>query len=101
MRCRVTSRPSVFFHQIQRIQSIELIGVNDTPVENHFIENKVCLLKVEHDVQFAHILEIFVQCLNERVDELQQRKLVLRRITPYDEIPEGVCDVQFSDSVVD
>ncbi len=38
----------------------------------------MCLLQVKHDVKFAHVLEVFVQCLNKSVDKLQHAQLILR-----------------------
>ena len=36
------------------------------------------LLEVEHDVELAHVLEVTVESLDQRVDELEARQLVLR-----------------------
>ena len=38
------------------------------------------LLEVEHDVELAHVLEVTVESLDQRVDELEARQLVLVRV---------------------
>lgn len=39
----------------------------------------MCLFDVEHDVQFAHIFEVFVKGLYEVVYEFEESQLVLQK----------------------
>lgn len=48
-------------------------------ITNHLIEDVVRFLNVKHDVQFTHILKVFVQGLDQIVDELKICHLILHQ----------------------
>ena len=62
---------------MQRGKYEGLISLNNLPVHDHLVQNIVGLLDVIHDVQLAHIFEIFIHGLNQIMNELQVGHLVL------------------------
>lgn len=70
------------------------VGLYDLSVHDHLIKNVVSLLDVVHDVQFAHIFEVFVHRFHQVVDELQVSHLVLLlQVETHDEIQAGIAAV--------
>jgi len=61
--------------------------------EEKLIEDKVCLLEVEDDVQFAHVAIVLVHLLDEAMDNLKGDKLVVGRVYSGDEEQRGVTAV--------
>jgi hypothetical protein len=52
------------------------------------------LLDVVHDIQLAHILEVFIHRLHQVVDELQVSHLVLLlQVDAHDEVEGGIAAV--------
>lgn len=79
----ITLRPcparAAGLHYTRITQYQRLVCLHYLPVADHFIEDVVRLLDVEHYVQLAHVLEVLVEGLHQVVDELQVRHLVLHR----------------------
>ena len=75
-----TDAPLLAAGLIQKLngrEDVRLVRLDDAPVHDHLVEDEVRLLEVEHDVELAHVLKIAVERLDERMDELEDRKLVL------------------------
>lgn len=61
--------------------------------EKELIEDEVCLLEVEDDVQFAHIAIIFVHLLDKAMHNLKSDELVVGRVYSGDEEEGGIAAV--------
>lgn len=61
--------------------------------EEELIENEVCLLKVEDNIELAHIAIIFVHLFDEAMHDLQGNELVIRRVYPGDEEKGGIAPI--------
>jgi hypothetical protein len=61
--------------------------------EEELIEDEVCLLEVENDIQFAHIAIIFVHLLDETMHNFQSDELVVSGVYPGDEEKRGVAAI--------
>ena len=75
-----TDAPLLAASLIQKLngrEDVRLVRLDDAPVHDHLVEDEVRLLEVEHDVELAHVLKIAVERLDERMDELEDRELVL------------------------
>lgn len=66
----------VFVHHFEWREDVGFVGLHDLATHHHLVQNEVCPLQVEHDVQLTHILEILVQSLHQGMDELLQKKHV-------------------------
>mmetsp|Transcript_8323 Transcript_8323/g.13960 ORF Transcript_8323/g.13960 Transcript_8323/m.13960 type:complete len:113 (-) Transcript_8323:313-651(-) len=66
-----------FVQQVDGGKYVVFVRLNDATIHHHLVEDEVRLLKVEHDVQFTHVLEVTIQCLNEGMDELKHSKFIL------------------------
>ena len=85
----------VLLQEVERVQHRRLVRLDDAAVEHHLVQDDVRLLQVEHDVELAHVLEVLVECLHQRVDELEQSQLVrlLVVVGADDEVEGGVAPV--------
>lgn len=61
-----------------RVEDVRFVRVYDHSVDHHLVEDEVGFFDVEHDVEFADVLEVLIQRFHERVDEFEQRKFVLQ-----------------------
>ena len=59
-----------FIHFENWPENVGFIRLHNMPIHDHFVENKVRLFDVEHNIEFAHVFEILIHSLDERVDEL-------------------------------
>jgi hypothetical protein len=41
-------------HQVDGLEDGDLVRLDDVPVHDHLVEDKVRLLEVEHDLKYAH-----------------------------------------------
>ena len=64
------------FHQIYLSQHVQFVRINDITVHDHFVEQKVHLLQLVHDIQFANASGPLVHRLDQVVNEFQQSKLI-------------------------
>lgn len=53
--------------------------------QEKFVENKICFLKVENDIQLAHVSIIFVHLLDVAVDDFEGDQFVVGGSTAGDE----------------
>ena len=74
-------------------QDQALVGLHDLAGEEHLVEDAVDLVKVEDQVQFAHVLEVRVQDLDEQVDRLQVGQLVVVRVDAHAKVQARVPPV--------
>lgn len=58
-----------FIHQVHGLEHIFPISFTYVTIKDHFVEDEVRLLQVEHDIQLAHALEILLQCKGRRKRE--------------------------------
>lgn len=61
--------------------------------QEHFIDDGVHLVEIEHQIQFAHIVEVFVEHLNEIVDAFQIAQVVIVYIDAYAKIQSRVSSI--------
>ena len=54
-----------------------LAALNDVAAHDHFLENEVRLVEVENQIQLAHVSEVFVENLDEVMDDVQHNQLVV------------------------
>jgi hypothetical protein len=67
-----------FFHEINMPQNIRFVGFHNASIHDHFVQQKMDLLQLVHNVQLANRPSPFVHGFNECMDELQQTKFVFR-----------------------
>ena len=72
-----TSASTPVLDQLDRFQDVCFVGLNNLTIHHHLLHYKMRLFEIEHNVQLAHVLKVFVQRLHQRVDKLQDSKLVL------------------------
>lgn len=86
---------------MQRPQDDVPVVLDDVAVLDHFFQDVVRLLDVEHDVQLADRLEVLVESLHDVVDEGVVHLLVLVFfINSHDEVQTGVSPVDNSEVLV-
>lgn len=61
---------------------------------NHLSQDRMQRLKIEDQIQFAHILEKIIQALDEHVDQVQQRERAFCGSGDDDEVQRGVMAVR-------
>ena len=61
--------------------------------QEELIKDKICLLKVEYDIQFADVAVIFVHLLHVAVNNFQRDKFVVGRVATCDEEEGGVATI--------
>lgn len=66
-------------------QDILLAAFLHLPGQEEFVQDKVCFLKVENDIQFANIPIVFVHLLNIAMNNLKGDQFVIRGRTTGDE----------------
>ena len=86
-------------------QNVRLVRLGYEATHHHLVDYKMRLLYVEHYVELADVLEVFIQRLYEVVDELQETQLVLHCrqhhatydvfvvVDPKDEVKRGIPPV--------
>ena len=79
------------------VQNVGLVSLHDLPVHHHFVNNEVSLFNVEHDIEFANVLEVLVQGLHHVVDELEETELihVVVHINANDEVQRRIPPVNY------
>eukprot|EP00429_Kryptoperidinium_foliaceum_P079020 CAMPEP_0176223902 /NCGR_PEP_ID=MMETSP0121_2-20121125/20982_1 /TAXON_ID=160619 /ORGANISM="Kryptoperidinium foliaceum, Strain CCMP 1326" /LENGTH=214 /DNA_ID=CAMNT_0017563147 /DNA_START=30 /DNA_END=671 /DNA_ORIENTATION=+ len=77
-------------HGLHRRDDVLRRGVGDLPGQEELVQDVVHLVKVEDEVQFAHISEVAVEDLHEQVDQLQGAQLVVVDVHAEDEEHAGI-----------
>ena len=54
-----------------------LAALDNVAAHDHFLENEVRLVEVENQIQLAHVSEVFVENLDEVMDDVQHNQLVV------------------------
>jgi hypothetical protein len=68
-----------FVQHVKRSKDESLVGLHYLPVHDHLVQYVMRLFDVIHDVQFTHVLEVLIHCLDQIVDKLEIGHLVLYR----------------------
>ena len=55
------------------------------------------LMEVENEVEFADIVEVFIQNFNKKVDHFKDQELVVVLVDDGDEVETGVSGVTWKD----
>lgn len=63
--------------------------------KEHLVYDRVDLVKVEHQIQLAHIVEVLVEDLDEIVDGLQVKKVVVSYVDTYAKVEARVTAVDY------
>lgn len=63
--------------------------------QKHFVHHRVHLVEIEHQIQFANVVEIFVEDLDEIVYGLQVAQVVVAHVHADAEIQTGVPSVDY------
>lgn len=74
-------------------QNILLAAFLHFTSQKEFVQDEVCLLKIEDDVQLAHIAIIFVHLFHVSVNDLQGNQLVIGRSAAGDEEQRSIAAV--------
>jgi hypothetical protein len=61
--------------------------------QQKLIEDEVCLLEVEDDVEFAHVSVVLVHLLDIAMDNLERNQLIVGRIASGDEEERGISAI--------
>lgn len=61
--------------------------------QQELIQDKVCLLEVEDDVEFTHVAVVLVHLLHVSMNDLQTDQFVVGRFAPGDEEQRGITTV--------
>lgn len=80
-----------FIHQVDRLEHIFPVSFTYVAIENHFVEDKVCLLQVEHDVQLAHALEVLWQREGRRNQTKRLRRGERNELRTYFTYSAHIC----------
>jgi len=60
---------------------------------HHLVQDKVRTLQIEHYIELADVLEVFVESFDHHVNELQDRQLVLFAVDADDEEQRSIASV--------
>ena len=90
----------MFVHERERQQHLSPVSREHLTIRrDHFVDDKVGLFEIEHDVQFADILEILVHSLDQVVNELENTQLVaILHMDAHDKVQRRVPSVHNTDS---
>ncbi len=58
--------------------------------QEHLVNDRVDFVKIEHQIQFTNIVEVFVEDLDEVVDGLQVEQVVVRHVYADAKVEAGV-----------
>lgn len=114
---------NVFVHDEDGFQNIRLVRFDDMTIHDHLVQNKVCAIKVEHDlwmnettyrdmrsytdkttkiqryhhletyIKFTNILEVLIKSFNKGMNEFKDGKLVGITINSHDEKEGGIATI--------
>jgi hypothetical protein len=60
-------------------------GFYDSSIHDHFLQQHVRAIQIEHNVQLTHIAKKLVQRFHQQMNKLQNRKLIFFRIGRHNE----------------
>ena len=63
--------------------------------EQQLVKDEVCFLKVEYDIQLAHVAVVFVHLFNVAVDDLERNQLIVRGGTACDEEEGCISSIDY------
>ena len=92
-------RPKTYLHVFHAIlltyaaQYILLATFLHFSSKKELIQDKVCLLKVEDDVKFAHISIILVHLLDVSMNDLKCDQFIIGRVASGDEEERGIATI--------
>ena len=89
----VTSSILDLLQFVQPFHDLFLARLLDLPREDEFVDDLVHFVKVEDEVELAHVAEVVVQDLDEEVDRLEERELVVVDVDAELEEQPGVPPV--------
>lgn len=75
------------------LQDFRLAGFADLPGQKHLVDDTVNLIEVEHQIQFANIVEVFVQHFYKVVYRLEISQVVVAHVHADAEVEAGVAPV--------
>ena len=78
---------------VQPLHDLFLARLLDLPREDELVDDLVHFVKVEDEVELAHVAEVVVQDLDEEVDRLEERELVVVDVDAELEEQPGVPPV--------
>ncbi len=58
--------------------------------QEHFVDDRVDFVKIEHQIQFTNIVEVFVEDLDEVMDGLQVEQVVVGHVYADAKVEAGV-----------
>lgn len=61
--------------------------------QKEFIQDEVCFLEIEYNVQLAHVSIVFVHLLDITMNDLEGDQFVISRIAPRNEEERGIATV--------
>ena len=71
---------------LHHFKHLLLAGLHHVPPDDQLLQDEVGLMKVEDEVELAHVSEVAVQYLHELVDDIQHYQLVVLLFHPCREI---------------
>lgn len=63
------------------------------PRKQQLVEDEVCLLEVEDDVELADVAVVLVHLLNVAVDDFERDQLIVGRVAAGDEEERGISAI--------
>ena len=72
------------------LQRLLLATLHDEPAYNHLLQNEVCLVEVEDQVQLADIAKVAVKDLDEVMDDVEDDELVVFLLDAGNEVERGI-----------
>lgn len=86
----------VLLERIERQQLFQHFCLRRFPYlagQEHFVHHRIHLVEVEHQIQFAHIVEVFVEYLYEIMYGFQVTQIVVVHIDTYAEVQTSIASV--------
>ena len=87
----VTWEGSILLHQNIFDSTGYLAGFLQMTSNKQFVENVICLVEVEDDVQLTHISEVTIQHLHEQMNLFQNNQLIVVLVHACDEEERSIA----------